>query len=157
MSRSSRINVWITFVGSMSLMLIPSLKVISLLVLTIYSHGDHLRFYDPDHLSFRCPISLGLHYEIWLWLAQQFLRRGSKSVDDGRTNHDDDRCLHYKLFPSASFGNMPITQWQNLILQILGWLQQFFWCLNFSKKTLWKLKNKFFCFNKIHMEILFYL
>ena len=48
----------------------------------------------PNKLSFPHPMEAA--YEIWLWLAQRFLRkRCLQSVDEGRT--DDGACLYYKL------------------------------------------------------------
>ena len=51
---------------------------------------------DQDHLSkFSFPNPIEAPYEIWLWLAQWFLRRRClKSVDDGRRRRTtDDRGL----------------------------------------------------------------
>ena len=47
-------------------------------------------------LSFPHPVEAP--YEIWLWLAQWFLRRRClKSVDDGRWRRTTEAYLYYKL------------------------------------------------------------
>ena len=49
-----------------------------------------------NKLSFPRPMEAP--YKIWLWLAQWFLRRHLKSLDDGRA---DGACLYYKLIYEA--------------------------------------------------------
>ena len=44
------------------------------------------------------PLAMKAPYEIWLWLAKQFLRRSNlKSVDERRQTADDGGLLTYKL------------------------------------------------------------
>ena len=66
------------------------------LVFNKYGHGGHLGSCDQEHLSkLSFPHPIEAPYEIWLWLAQWFLRRRClKSVDDdGRRRTMDDRGL----------------------------------------------------------------
>ena len=70
---------------------------------------DCLRFYhiwpwrpawscDQDHLSqLSFPNPIEAPYEIWLWLAQWFLRRCLKSVDDDDGRRTTEAYLSYKL------------------------------------------------------------
>ena len=64
---------------------------------TIYRRGGHLSHVTClNKLSF--PHSMEAPYEIWLWVAKQFLRRRClKSVDDDGRRTDNGVYLCYKL------------------------------------------------------------
>ena len=91
---------------------IPSLKVIGLLMLekkifkrvfTIHGHGAHL-----GHMTriiwrnFLLPNPIEAPHEIWLWLAQWFLRRCLKSVNDGQMDEGQTAEPAYAISSSIS-------------------------------------------------------
>ena len=90
--------------------------------------------HDPDHLNkLSFPHPTEAPCEIWLWLAQWFLRRSSKSVDDGQMPTDDGACLYYKLtYEPKESGELKLTMSRSMIKPtkpcVLSAWSVFAWC-----------------------------